>query len=51
MTTTTPEAPVQYAGPSTPGPGLRLHRMPLVRVAVLVPAAFVLWLTFLTPSL
>ena len=51
MTTTTPEAPVQYASPSTPAPGLRLHRMPLVWVAVLVPSAFVLGLTFLMPSL
>jgi hypothetical protein len=31
--------------------GLRLRRMPLVWVAVLVPAAFLFYLFFLTPSL
>jgi hypothetical protein len=39
--------------PYAPAParGLRLHRMPLVWVAVLVPAAFLFFLFFLTPSL
>jgi hypothetical protein len=32
-------------------PGLGLHRMPLVWVAVGVPAAFVFWLFFLVPPL
>ena len=33
-----------------PAKPLRLHRMPLVWVAVIVPAGFLLWM-FLTPSL
>jgi hypothetical protein len=52
MTTATPPAaPTDYAAPTTPKPGVPLHRMPLVWVAVLVPAAFVVFLTLLTPSL
>ena len=49
---TTASTPVtDYARPTTSGPGLRLHRMPLVWVAVLIPAGFVFFLFFLTPSL
>jgi hypothetical protein len=49
--TTTPTVIADYASPTTPKPGRPLHRMPLVWLAVGVPAAFVLLLTFLTPSL
>ena len=52
MTTATPPTiPADAVAPTTPGPGLALHRMPLVWVAVLVPAAFLFYLAFLTPSL
>ena len=52
MTTATPAAnPTDYAAPTTPGPGVPLYRMPLVWVAVLIPAAFLFALFFLTPSL
>jgi hypothetical protein len=53
MTTTTAAALIQtdYAGPGTPRPATPLYRMPLVWVAVGVPAAFVFFLFFLTPSL
>ena len=40
-----------YAAPTTPGPGKGLFRMPLVWVAILIPAGFVLAVTFLMPSL
>ena len=51
MTTATPPAlPTDYAAPTTPGPTTPLYRMPLVWVAVLIPAGFVFFL-FLTPSL
>jgi hypothetical protein len=50
MTTASTPVP-DYARPTTPGPGLRLHRMPLVWAAVLIPAGFVFFLFFLTPSL
>ena len=36
---------------SQPAPGLGLHRMPLVWVAVGVPALFLFYLAFLSPSL
>ena len=42
--------PVQ-AAPESGGPGLRLYRMPLVWVAVGVPALFLFYLAFLSPSL
>ena len=32
-------------------PGLRLHRMPLVWLAVGVPGLFLVWLVLLSPSL
>jgi hypothetical protein len=52
MTTATPPiVPANHAAPTTPGRGVPLHRMPLVWVAVLIPAAFVFYLAFLTPSL
>ena len=55
MTTVTTATPTDYAVPTTPGPGEPLYRtlarMPLVWVAVLVPGAFIVFLTFLTPSL
>ena len=51
MTTASPPViPIDCAGPSTPGP-TPLYRMPLVWVAVLIPAGFVFFLFFLTPSL
>jgi len=43
--------PTDLARPKSPRPGVPLHRMPLVWVAALVPAAFVFYLFFLTPSL
>ena len=46
MTTLAPPAPS-----TTPPVRLRLHRMPLVWVAVGAPALFLFWLFFLTPSL
>ena len=51
--TTTPAAvtPTDYAGPNTPRASVPLYRMPLVWVAVGIPAAFVFFLFFLTPSL
>ena len=52
MTTTQAAViPTEYAGPHTPRPSVPLYRMPLVWVAVGVPAAFVFFLFFLTPSL
>ena len=39
-----------HAPPQT-APGLGLHRMPLVWVAVGVPALFLFYLAFLSPSL
>ena len=52
MSSPLPSAPAvpDYAA-AAPAQGLGLHRMPLVWVAVGVPAAFVVLLTFLTPSL
>jgi|SoiMethySBSTD1v2_1073268.scaffolds.fasta_scaffold3308321_2 hypothetical protein len=49
--TAAPTVPTDYASPTTPGPALKLHRMPLVWVAVAVPMGFVFFLFFLTPSL
>jgi hypothetical protein len=49
--TTAPTVTADYAAPTTRGPSRPLHRMPLVWAAVGIPAAFVLFLTFLTPSL
>jgi len=49
--TTTSTVTADYASPATRGPSRPLHRMPLVWLVVGVPAAFVLFLTFLTPSL
>ena len=49
--TTTPTVTADYATPTTPGPSRPLYRMPLVWVAVGIPAAFVFYLFFLTPSL
>ena len=49
--TSTPNVIADYASPTTPKTGRPLHRMPLVWLAVGVPAAFVFFLTFLTPSL
>jgi hypothetical protein len=43
--------PLVDCGAKGISPGLRLHRVPLVWVAVGVPAAFVFWLFFLAPSL
>ena len=43
-------AVVDYA-PRALAPGLRLHRMPLVWVALGVPGLFLVWLVFLSPSL
>ena len=40
-----------YAAPEPGDRGFRLHRMPLVWVAVGVPALFLFYLAFLTPSL
>ena len=51
MITTTPDACAGIAPPSTAAPGLPLYRMPLAWAAVLVPAAFLFWLFFLTPPL
>jgi len=52
MTTTQAAVtPTDYAGPTTPRTGVPLYRMPLVWVAVGIPAAFVFFLFFLTPSL
>ena len=47
-----PPSPVvpDYALPQ-PAQGLGLHRMPLVWVAVGVPALFLFYLAFLSPSL
>jgi hypothetical protein len=52
--TTAPDAAgaLDYAPAPSGGAGrLRLHRMPLVWVAVAVPAAFLFALFFLMPSL
>ena len=54
-TTTTPATALDPTTPSIPAPGVPpwkvLSRMPLVWVAVLVPAAFLFYLFFLTPPL
>ena len=48
--TTTSTVTADYASPTTRG-SRPLHRVPLVWAGVGVPAAFVFFLTFLTPSL
>lgn len=52
MTTrTAPQVPAGRVGESQAAQSLPLYRMPLVWVAVLVPAGFLFWLFFLTPPL
>ena len=47
-----PASPVVAAhAPPQRAPGLGLHRMPLVWVAVGLPALFLFYLAFLTPPL
>jgi hypothetical protein len=49
--TTTPSAIADYASPTTPRPGRPLHRVPIVWLAVGVPALFVFGLSVMLPSL